>query len=315
VDDGIRQRFTQKERDNESGLDYFLARYYSSAQGRFTSVDPSMTSARAIHPQSWNRYSYTINNPLRYTDPTGLDWWYDPDAPTAQPTWFDSDPGGKWKRWTDTYSYVYQPGNAGGLWVALNPSGPQAFLTDTEERAQAKSDEWAGSGLFNGTPSERDWVAGFGVGSSPLGVVLGCVNGLAGADTTSREYQGGVNTGILASTIAGGGAGVIRSLTASSRSVQLAEKALAKGATEVHVKSAEEAAEVYLRNYHGSGYANTTGMTGNQVRNDTFLFPGRKKGTYHWDLADTQHGGAPHLQVHTHDGRTVRIFFPIGGGG
>ena len=36
----VRQRFTSKERDNESGLDYFLARYYSSAQGRFTSVDP-----------------------------------------------------------------------------------------------------------------------------------------------------------------------------------------------------------------------------------------------------------------------------------
>ncbi|PYP85422.1 MAG: hypothetical protein DMF61_16295 [Blastocatellia bacterium AA13] len=35
-----RPKFTQKERDAESGLDYFLARYYSSAQGRFTSVDP-----------------------------------------------------------------------------------------------------------------------------------------------------------------------------------------------------------------------------------------------------------------------------------
>jgi len=183
--DSTRPKFTQKERDSESGLDYFLARYYSSAQGRFTSVDPSMTSARAVHPQSWNRYSYTINNPLRYTDPTGLDWWYDARASTAQPTWFDSDPGGKWKRWTDNYSYVYQPVNAGGLWVALNPSGPQAFLTDTQQRAQAKSDEWAGTELFSGTPAERDWVAGFGVGSSPLGTVLDWANALAGADTTS----------------------------------------------------------------------------------------------------------------------------------
>jgi len=37
--DGVRQHFTQKERDNETGLDYFLARYYSSTQGRFTSPD------------------------------------------------------------------------------------------------------------------------------------------------------------------------------------------------------------------------------------------------------------------------------------
>ncbi|MGH9958487.1 MAG: hypothetical protein ACREBC_15365, partial [Pyrinomonadaceae bacterium] len=38
--DGVKQLFTSKERDGESGLDYFLARYYSSAQGRFLSIDP-----------------------------------------------------------------------------------------------------------------------------------------------------------------------------------------------------------------------------------------------------------------------------------
>jgi RHS repeat-associated protein len=38
--DSTRQKFTQKERDSESGLDYFGERYYSSAQGRFTTVDP-----------------------------------------------------------------------------------------------------------------------------------------------------------------------------------------------------------------------------------------------------------------------------------
>src|ERR1700744_1499403 len=37
--DGVRQHFTQKERDNETGLDYFEARYYSSIHGRFTSPD------------------------------------------------------------------------------------------------------------------------------------------------------------------------------------------------------------------------------------------------------------------------------------
>ena len=52
-------------------MDYFLARYYSSAQGRFTSVDPLLESAKRNLPQSWNRYTYALNNPLRYTDPTG----------------------------------------------------------------------------------------------------------------------------------------------------------------------------------------------------------------------------------------------------
>src|SRR5712692_5685683 len=72
--DGVRQQFTQKERDNETGLDYFGARYYASTQGRFTSPDPMHSSGRPIHPQSWNRYSYVINQPLSLIDPDGLDW-------------------------------------------------------------------------------------------------------------------------------------------------------------------------------------------------------------------------------------------------
>ena len=71
-------------------MDYFLARYYSSTQGRFTGVDPfnialetqkaaelNPEKARALfnaylsQPQQWNRYSYAINNPLLYVDPDG----------------------------------------------------------------------------------------------------------------------------------------------------------------------------------------------------------------------------------------------------
>jgi RHS repeat-associated protein len=70
--DTTRQKFTQKERDNESGLDYFLARYYSSAQGRFTSPDPvALTVERLTDPQRINLYGYTRNNRLAFIDPTG----------------------------------------------------------------------------------------------------------------------------------------------------------------------------------------------------------------------------------------------------
>jgi RHS repeat-associated protein len=67
--DSTRQKFTQKERDIETGLDYFLARYYSSTQGRFTSVD--LAGPDLANPQTLNMYEYSLNNPLRYTDPTG----------------------------------------------------------------------------------------------------------------------------------------------------------------------------------------------------------------------------------------------------
>ena len=53
------------------GLDYFGARYFSGA-GRFTSPVSLMASAHVSNPQTWNRYSYALNNPLRIIDPEGL---------------------------------------------------------------------------------------------------------------------------------------------------------------------------------------------------------------------------------------------------
>ena len=69
--DGPTQKFTGQERDGESQLDYFNARYFAGAGGRFTSVDPGNAGAAPTDPQSWNGYSYALNNPLRYTDPFG----------------------------------------------------------------------------------------------------------------------------------------------------------------------------------------------------------------------------------------------------
>ena len=69
--DVVRQRFTGHERDEETGLDYMKARYYSSMHGRFASVDPSSRSIKLENPQSWNRYNYCLNNPLLYIDMNG----------------------------------------------------------------------------------------------------------------------------------------------------------------------------------------------------------------------------------------------------
>lgn len=67
----IKQKFTGKERD-ETGLDFFNARYFDSARGRFTTTDPTLLSSKTINPQSWNRYAYTLNNPLNCVDANGM---------------------------------------------------------------------------------------------------------------------------------------------------------------------------------------------------------------------------------------------------
>ncbi|MGH9869722.1 MAG: RHS repeat-associated core domain-containing protein [Candidatus Polarisedimenticolia bacterium] len=66
-------QFTGHERDKETGLDYMLARFYNPGMFRFMGPDPSVASIDAQNPQSWNRYAYANNNPLRFVDPDGLE--------------------------------------------------------------------------------------------------------------------------------------------------------------------------------------------------------------------------------------------------
>jgi RHS repeat-associated protein len=85
-DDATEHHFTGKERDAESGNDYFGARYYASSMGRFMSPDPlpwihwqrgdeddqKKFGGYIMNPQNFNMYAYVLNNPLNHTDPTGM---------------------------------------------------------------------------------------------------------------------------------------------------------------------------------------------------------------------------------------------------
>ena len=88
------QKFTGQPHDNGTGLDYFGARFYSAPMGRFTSPDPVLiTSRRMRQPHTLNLYAYANNNPLRYTDPSGLDSMqpiYNPFADASNP-WTPED--------------------------------------------------------------------------------------------------------------------------------------------------------------------------------------------------------------------------------
>ena len=84
-DSGRRSRSTGKERDAETGLDLFsgpevdpitknesvMLRYYSGAQGRFTSPDKPFLDQDPGDPQSWNLFGFVRNNPLSFFDLSG----------------------------------------------------------------------------------------------------------------------------------------------------------------------------------------------------------------------------------------------------
>jgi RHS repeat-associated protein len=74
--EGNHLKFTGHERDGNPAdttteMDYMHARFYLPGLGRFMSEDPSWDSAALADPQTWNRYSYAKNNPVRFTDPDG----------------------------------------------------------------------------------------------------------------------------------------------------------------------------------------------------------------------------------------------------
>lgn len=111
--DLVNQKFTAKERDSESGLDYFGARYYGSALGRFTSPDWSAVPvgvpyASLSNPQTLNLYSYVSNNPLRRRDADGHhqecapDTWNEKTSTLTAgachevPDWWQFQPARRW---------------------------------------------------------------------------------------------------------------------------------------------------------------------------------------------------------------------------
>ena len=83
--DLTRKRFTGQYHEQDlpggEGLSYYNARWYDAQLGRFVSADTIVPEP--VKPQSLNRYAYTFNNPLVYTDPDGHDPWW------LQEPWYD----------------------------------------------------------------------------------------------------------------------------------------------------------------------------------------------------------------------------------
>jgi len=139
ADDATPLHFTGKERDAESGNDYFGARYYASMMGRFLSPDAGADETLSVpvpyadleNPQSLNLYSYVTNNPLRFTDLDGHAHWGDcNDGSGAQCLFGDklgerSWQNGQWVYWNGSAWDNHPPINDPGL---IDLSGGQLLM-------------------------------------------------------------------------------------------------------------------------------------------------------------------------------------------
>jgi RHS repeat-associated protein len=136
--DSVRQKFVGYEQDDETGLDFAGARYYSNIQGRFTSPDPAHASGKTEEPQSWNRYAYCINYPLGCTDPSGLIWGFLQTNAGDSYVWYktkeEMDAAGATavNANANSNAFVYQAANGAFIRLDLGQNSWRGYETEGE---------------------------------------------------------------------------------------------------------------------------------------------------------------------------------------
>jgi RHS repeat-associated protein len=167
----IKQKFTQKERDDETGLDFFGARYYASVTGRFTTVDPmGIDEKRLLDPQMINAYAYARNSPLRYIDPDGAD----PKEPRVVVVVFQ---GGHWS--TDAVSGSSAGGSGGATTMVrvkegARPDGLGESKIDSEAPniAQQIKNDFPNADVIFAGPDAKDKVLEDLTNNKPDNIIL-----------------------------------------------------------------------------------------------------------------------------------------------
>ena len=118
--------FTGKQRDAETGLDYFGARFNASNLGRFMTPDSvKFGLTRLNDPQRWNLYLYARDNPLKYIDPDGMEVTVFTELQKQGHTFIQIHNG----EHNVIFSYGrYAGGSSGSNLRGLNPVGPGILI-------------------------------------------------------------------------------------------------------------------------------------------------------------------------------------------
>ncbi|WP_263377299.1 DUF4329 domain-containing protein [Granulicella paludicola] len=179
-------KFTGKERDAESGLDYFGARYYGSSMGRWMSPDWAAKAepvpyAKLGDPQSLNLYQYVGNNPLSRADADGHDFWdklvnlahgngwHDTAAPAPAPTPAPKPPTPQQVKGAGPTVIApgpkYNSADAAGK-TAVNGINPTSVQQNTEYAGRVYQNA---DGTYGTTPPNRGDTASSQPGAVPDG--------------------------------------------------------------------------------------------------------------------------------------------------
>ncbi|MFZ5927629.1 MAG: RHS repeat-associated core domain-containing protein [Acidobacteriota bacterium] len=230
---------TGKERDQETGLDYFGARYFSGAQGRFTSPDPENANAMASDPQSWNMYAYGRNNPLSYVDPDGLAYrvcQVDENGKETNCTTHKN-------QLSDKQFEQFKKDNrgtlifAGGKVYGVNEDGSRGAQTGTYKQTDVDIDNPAFSAVAQGIQAaspvtDPRFIAGFYGASVVDGLALYGGGAFAGGQLTTLGLQTGAATATEGSTALAG------TLNLSKHAIQrMAERGFTRDMIQATIKN------------------------------------------------------------------------------
>ena len=188
-DTGTTHKFTGKERDSESGLDYFGARYMSSQHGGFMSPDP--LDGDITDPQTLNRYAYVRDNPVNSIDPSGLITCTDVGCPPSDPA-PPPDPGG-----ANVPGVIYLPGYC---WAsiygpfcsrgAIIPPKTPSQVKPPAPKPQTNCSHGFGIGVQGGATAAAGLKSG--------GVITGQAGGGAFVNSSGHPSVGGYASGAIA---------------------------------------------------------------------------------------------------------------------
>jgi len=231
------------------GLINMNGRLYDAALGRFLS--PDLIVQNPTNTQNYNRYSYCLNNPLKYVDPSGYyragnsgDWWAGGDGPVFYfqgygqeiPSGIGPGSGNHWSDYTRSefgnfmlsnrrsFDYMYGPGSVDlGYEMYKNPILREQWASEEINLAQVRKDGgyWVyvsndnvvGENMLYGTNSQLNELSG---SETILKFIkIECGNSQAGVGEPLPTWlswtNNSINTVAYGATVTGGSAGMLSS--------------------------------------------------------------------------------------------------------